>query len=489
MAPTNNPQANNPQTNQTNTPQDELLDLMVRLCHAIAFETGSKTFPPGIYLKDKEDTIAQLFSLTNAAKVTDKISSLAESFGLMLVKLEARELSQEKLIEELTLKNQELRLAQERLGEQNRSLVVSLRQRYSPARFVGQCREMRQIMTTALNLARHPINTLILGASGTGKEVMAKIIHFNSPRADKPFLPVNCTAIPDSLFESEMFGIEKGIATGVVQRKGLFEQAHTGTLFLDEIGEMSLANQAKLLRVLEERKVVRVGGKASIDVDFRLISATNVDLERAVQRGNFRQDLFYRLNVVSLTLPLLKDRGEDILVLAEKLLHKNAADLGRPPLSLSPGARQCLISYDWPGNVRELNNEMERAAALTLSNRVEAGDLSPKLNNPETRVFPRSDSDPDLDSDQSSNMDSNKNSNLSFGQEPDSVTGKERGRQKSKVTSSVEDREEFSLSAMEQATVFKALASTSGNKTKAASLLGISREGLRKKLLKFKKNK
>jgi transcriptional regulator with PAS, ATPase and Fis domain len=315
----------------TNDPQDELLDVMAGLCHAIAFETGSKTTSPGTYLKNKEETIAQLFAMTGEAKDTGKISSLAESFGLMLVKLEARELSQENLIEELTQKNQELKIAKERLGEQNKSLVVSLRQRYSPARFVGQCPEMRRIMATALNLSRHPINTLILGASGTGKEVMAKIIHFNSPRADKPFLPVNCTAIPDSLFESEMFGIEKGVATGVVQRKGVFEQAHTGTLFLDEIGEMSLANQAKLLRVLEERKVVRVGGRAPIDVDFRLISATNVDLERAVQQGDFRQDLFYRLNVVSLTLPPLKDRGEDILVLAEKLLSKNAADLGRPP--------------------------------------------------------------------------------------------------------------------------------------------------------------
>ncbi|MDY0220928.1 MAG: sigma-54 dependent transcriptional regulator [Desulfobacterium sp.] len=460
----------------TNDPQDELLDVMAGLCHAIAFETGSKTTSPGTYLKNKEETIAQLFAMTGEAKDTGKISSLAESFGLMLVKLEARELSQENLIEELTQKNQELKIAKERLGEQNKSLVVSLRQRYSPARFVGQCPEMRRIMATALNLSRHPINTLILGASGTGKEVMAKIIHFNSPRADKPFLPVNCTAIPDSLFESEMFGIEKGVATGVVQRKGVFEQAHTGTLFLDEIGEMSLANQAKLLRVLEERKVVRVGGRAPIDVDFRLISATNVDLERAVQQGDFRQDLFYRLNVVSLTLPPLKDRGEDILVLAEKLLSKNAADLGRPPLNLAPGARKCIMGYDWPGNVRELNNEMERAAALTLSNRVEAGDLSSKLNDPETRIKPGCDSETGHNLDHSSNSGSN------------SARGKEQGCQDTKELPPEEERAEFNLSIMEQETVFKALASTLGNKTRAASLLGITREGLRKKLLKLKKN-
>jgi transcriptional regulator with PAS, ATPase and Fis domain len=461
-------------------PQAELLNVMVRLCHAIAFETGARTDAPGVYLKNKEETIARLFALTDQTKGVDKISSLAESFGLMLVKLEARELKQEELIDELTKKNQELALAKQRLGEQNRSLVESLRKRYCPVRFVGQCREMQQIMAMALNLARHPINTLILGASGTGKEVMAKIIHFNSPRADKPFLPVNCTAIPESLFESELFGIEKGVATGVVKRKGVFEQAHTGTLFLDEIGEMSLANQAKLLRVLEERKVVRVGGRTPLDVDFRLISATNVDLERAVQNGQFRQDLFYRLNVVSLTLPLLKDRGEDILVLAEKLLNKNAADLGRSPLGLSSGARRCLMAYDWPGNVRELNNEMERAAALTLSSRVEVGDLSPKLNPPETRINPGSDYEPDLDPHQNSNLDSDLDS--------DSGTGEERGRQKTNGIPTGRDKAAFNLSVMEQEMVFKALDSTSGNKTKAAALLGITREGLRKKLLKFKKN-
>ena len=463
-----------------NDSQADLLNVMVRLCHAIAFETGVKTDAPGAYLKKKEEIIAQLFTLTDQASSADKISSLAESFGLMLVKLEARELKQEELIDELIKKNQELEFAKQRLGEQNRSLVVSLRKKYSPAQFVGQCQQMQQIMAMALNLARHPINTLILGASGTGKEMMAKIIHFNSPRADKPFLPVNCTAIPDALFESEMFGIEKGVATGVVKRKGVFEQAHTGTLFLDEIGEMSLANQAKLLRVLEERKVVRVGGRAPIDVDFRLISATNVDLERAVHRREFRQDLFYRLNVVSLTLPPLKDRGEDILILSEKLLSKNTTNLGRPPLSLSAGARKCLMGYDWPGNVRELNNEMERAAALTLSNRVEAGDLSPKLNYPEIRIKPGADSETDQSLCQ--NLDQSSNSDL------DSATGKEQGWQDIQDSPSEEGKAEFNLSVMEQETVFKALASTSGNKTKAAALLGITREGLRKKLLKFKKN-
>jgi len=437
---------------QKNDPQAQLLDLMVRLCHAIAFETGSKTSPPGVYIKNKEEAITHLFALTNQAKGVDKISSLAESFGLMLVKLEARELKQEGLIEELTKKNQELELAKQLLGEQNRSLAVSLRQKYSPAQFVGQCPQMQEVMAMALNLARHPINTLILGASGTGKEVMAKIIHFNSPRADKPFLPVNCTAIPETLFESELFGIEKGVATGVIQRKGLFEQAHTGTLFLDEIGDMSLANQAKLLRVLEERKVVRVGGRTPMEINFRLISATNKKKKKAVKEGRFRQDLYYRLNVAALTLPLLKERGDDILILAEKLLAKNSASLGRSPLCLSTAARGCLFAYDWPGNVRELNNEMERAAALTLSDRVEVTDLSPKLN--ALASYPESGQGQPIAA-----------NNL--------LAEKETG---------------FNLAALEREVVFQALESVAGNKTKSAALLGISREGLRKKLLKFKKN-
>lgn len=429
----------------------ELLDLMDRLCHSIAFETtataddtdmGATDSKRGLPLENKEEIIENLFALTDRARTSKNVSGLAESFGLMLVKLEARELKQEKLIEALKKNNRALEIAKGKLGEQNRSLVLSLRKKYSPAQFVGQCRQMQKAKQLALNIARHPINTIILGASGTGKEVFAKIIHFNSPRADKPFLAINCTAIPESLFESEMFGIEKGVATGVTQRKGFFEQAHTGTIFLDEIGDMTLVNQAKLLRVLEEREVLRVGGTTPIKIDVKIISATNANLEQAVEQGRFRQDLYYRLNVVEFTLPLLKDRGEDIIILAEKLLAKNCSALGRSPLSLSDAARKCLLAYDWPGNVRELNNEMERAAALTLSDRIDVDELSAKLNS----LSPA----PDHGEDQAH-----------AGEGPG-----------------------FNLAKIEQQVVFKALESTNGNKTKAADLLGITREGLRKKLLR-----
>ncbi len=447
---------------------EQLLEMIARLCHFIAFETTGNTAPSPDYKGksdsnknlpetpvNKEQIIQQLFALTDQGSPSKKISSLAESFGLMLVKLETRELKQKELIAALEKNNKALKIATRKLGEQNKSLVVSLREKYSPAMFVGQCRQMQTVTQTALNIARHPINTLILGASGTGKEVFAKIIHYNSLRAENPFLAINCTAIPDALFESEMFGIEKGVATGVLQRRGLFEQAHTGTVFLDEIGDMSLVNQAKLLRVLEEREVVRVGATKPIKIDVKIISATNADIKQAVKQGKFREDLYYRLDVVELTLPLLKDRGEDILILAEKLLMKNSSDLGRSPLTLSNDARQCLLAHDWPGNVRELNNEMERAAALTLSDRVEPRDLSAKLS--------------------------------SLYATPDSGANPENpGADPSDIDFSMGELPSFNLEEIQHQVILKALKSTGENKTKAAALLGITREGLRKKILRFK---
>lgn len=451
-----------------NSSETALLDLMIKLCHCIAFETTAATAPysdgSGILTaspekdgkepldpESKEQIANKLYALTDSGKAPKKIASLAESFGLMLVKLDVREMKQERLINELKERNKALEIAKRKLGEQNRSLVGSLREKYSPAQFVGQCPEMQKVTQMALSIAHRPINTLILGASGTGKEVFAKIIHFNSPRADKTFLAVNCTAIPESLFESEMFGIEKGVATGVSRRAGFFEQAHTGTLFLDEIGDMSLSNQAKLLRVLEEREVMRVGGSTPVKVDVNIISATNMDLKEAVAAGKFREDLYYRLNVVELVLPLLKDRGEDIVILAEKLLAKNCQNLGRSPISLSEGARKCLLAYDWPGNVRELNNEMERAAALTLSEIVEVEDLSAKLT-------------------------------------PLSLPDTEDGAADSSGGAAEPvryDELNYNLEAIEKQVVYKALEQSGGNKTKAAELLGITREGLRKKLMRF----
>jgi len=441
--------------NTENTIDSEagLLDLMSHLCHAIAFETTSESDQSDnlvnkVGTADKKEIISKLYAMTEKGMVPERISSLSESFGLMMLKLDVRKMQQKQLIDELQKKNTALDIAKKKLNEQNKSLVVSLREKYSPSQYVGQCRQMQAAKKMALSIAMRPINTLILGSSGTGKEVFAKIIHFNSSRADKVFIAVNCTAIPDSLFESEMFGIEKGVATGVNKRIGYFEQAHSGTIFLDEIGDMSLVNQAKLLRVLEEREVMRVGGGRGIKVDVKIISATNSNLKDAVKKGTFREDLYYRLNVAELILPPLKDRGEDIIILAEKLLSKNCLDFGRPPLSLSEKARQQLLAYNWPGNVRELNNEMERAAALTLSDKVGRQDLSEKFTM--------------LD--------------------PDTTDNKQT---LSPHHFALNDGHNLNLAEIEKQVVFNALEKTRGNKTKAAQLLGISREGLRKKMIRL----
>ena len=298
---------------------------------------------------------------------------------MMIVKVEAREFHRAELLEKVEQLSQELEKSRLRLHEENRQVVETLQKEYNVRRIIGRCPAMRQVVAQALAIARRPINTLILGPSGTGKEIFAKTIHYHSPRRDAPFVAVNCTAIPDSLFESEMFGIEKGVATGVSARRGLVEEASGGTLFLDELADMSLPNQAKLLRVLEEREVLRVGSARPVPVDIKVIAATNVDLRQAVARGRFREDLYYRLNVAELTLPPLRERGDDILLLARHLLAQHAHNMERAALTLAPATQQCLLAYDWPGNVRELKHAMERACAASGSGRILARHLPTEI--------------------------------------------------------------------------------------------------------------
>jgi Nif-specific regulatory protein len=206
---------------------------------------------------------------------------------------------------------------------------------------------------------------LVRGESGTGKELIANAIHYNSPRANAPFIKLNCAALPDNLLESELFGHEKGAFTGAVsQRKGRFEQAHGGTMFLDEIGEISPAFQAKLLRVLQEGEFERVGGTKTQKVDVRVVAATNRNLEEEVQKGNFREDLYYRLNVMPINMPPLRERVADIPDLAQFLINKIGTNQGRE-LSIDDSGLKILMRYDWPGNVRELENRLERAAVMS----------------------------------------------------------------------------------------------------------------------------
>jgi DNA-binding NtrC family response regulator len=342
---------------------DSVLELLTRLCEDLAWGRPAN-----------ED---ELYSLTEAA-AAGRYTRLAEAFGLMLVRLRARELERGKIMETLEAQLAELEEARAELARRNTFLQKTVSEAWNRP-LLGKSEAIVSVIRTALEMAKRPINTMILGPTGSGKEVLAKMIFFNSPRSAGEFVAVNCSAIPDTLFESEMFGIEKGVATGVRERKGLIEDASGGTLFLDEVGDMALENQAKLLRALEEREVMRVGGHRPVPVDLHVISATNQNIWERVKDKRFREDLFYRLNVLELRLPPLSERRGDILLLAQHFLKKHAARLGRGGMELSAEAERLLEAYSWPGNVRELNNEMERAASLSPDSVVLPSGLSDRV--------------------------------------------------------------------------------------------------------------
>ena len=268
-------------------------------------------------------------------------------------------------------------LAQRRLLKENVSLKAEVRQR---TRIVGQHPEMLRILDTVKKVAATNVRVLIMGENGTGKEMIARALHENSPRSDEPFVEVNCAAIPEELIESELFGHERGAFTGAVARRiGRFEMADGGTLFLDEVGDMSLSAQAKVLRVLQESVFERVGGTETMKVDVRVIAATNKDLLKASREGRFREDLFYRLNVVPITVPPLRERASDIPLLAEHFLHLIGRELGQAPKKLSRPAMDALKEYAWPGNVRELKNLVERLVILAPGSTIDLTDLPPLL--------------------------------------------------------------------------------------------------------------
>jgi two-component system, NtrC family, response regulator AtoC len=255
-------------------------------------------------------------------------------------------------------------------------LRSELARRHDFEELVGRHPEMQRLYQLIATVARTPVTVLIVGESGTGKELVARAIHRQGPTRDGPFVPVNVAAIPDTVLESELFGHEKGAFTGAFERKlGKFELAHGGTLFLDEITTLRVDLQAKILRALQEREIERVGGMRRIRIDVRVIAATNADPKRAIQTGRLREDLYYRLNVVQITVPPLRARREDIPILAEHFLARYARDFAKPITGLASAALRVLQEYPWPGNVRELQNAIERAVALAERPLIELRDL------------------------------------------------------------------------------------------------------------------
>ncbi|HEY0788912.1 MAG TPA: sigma-54 dependent transcriptional regulator, partial [Thermoanaerobaculia bacterium] len=267
------------------------------------------------------------------------------------------------------------------LETENIHLRSVLEERFTFANIIGKSPRMQEIFAIVTRIARTNSTVLITGESGTGKEMIARAIHYNSGRRGK-FVSINCGALPENLLESELFGHEKGAFTGAIREKrGLFQEANNGTIFLDEIGETSPAVQIKLLKVLQDRVVRKVGGNDEIPVDARVIAATNQDLQERIQKGTFREDLFYRINVIPISLPSLRQRREDIPLLAEHFITKCSTEMGMPPKHISVDAMKALERYAWPGNVRELENVIERSVAL------EASDLLTTRSLPDAVVY------------------------------------------------------------------------------------------------------
>jgi len=327
------------------------------------------------------------------------------------------------------------------LRVENKSLKQEIRrrERSTDGRPVGMSRAWLEVLRLAETVAPTDSTVLVTGESGTGKEVVARYIHELSARADGAFMSINCGALPESLLESELFGHVKGSFTGAVKDKsGLFTAAAGGTFFLDEIGETTPATQVKLLRVLQHREVIPVGATEAQPIDVRLVAATNRDLEEEIKRGSFRSDLFYRLNVIALHLPPLRDRRDDIPLLAESFLAQSAEQRGEEPKRLTPGAAEALQAYDWPGNVRELENALERAAILASGGTIDADVLPERIT--ERRVEP-----------------------LVAERTPANPT----------------------LETIERAYIMWVLQAEGGNKTRAADVLGIDPSTLYRKLSKF----
>ena len=355
----------------------------------------------------------------------------------------------------LAVQHQRLAEHQQRLGaaeakaqkleRQVASLRTALDDRFGFDAIIGRAPNFIAALDDARKVAPTGTTVLLTGESGTGKEVLARAIHHASPRAEGPFVALNCAALPETLIESELFGHERGAFTGADKlKRGRFELAAAGTLFLDEIGELAPAAQAKLLRVLQERRYERVGGTTTLEADIRLIAATNRDLERGVADARFREDLYYRLAVFRIHLPALRERGDDVLLLADHFVRQLGGNMGKPEPGLSREARDLLVAHSWPGNIRELENAIERALILAQGELISAGQLG---------IAPR----------------------LSRGAAPPTTTSPEGERRTAAPA----------LADMEKQMIVEALRRANGNKSRAAAALGLSRTQLLRRVRRF----
>ena len=330
----------------------------------------------------------------------------------------------------------------ERLRRENRLLQQNMREQYSFSQMIGRSPAMQEIFATISKVAEYKTTVLITGESGTGKELIARAIHYNSPRADKPLVTVNCGAIPETLLESELFGHKKGAFTDAIRdKKGLFQEAHGGSIFLDEIGELPRVLQVKLLRVLQEEELKRVGDSQSIKIDIRVMAATIKDLAEEVRTNRFRDDLYYRINVLQIAVPSLRERPEDIPLLIRHFVEKTGKRLGSEVDGVSSAAMRVLQGYGWPGNVRELENVIERAMVMVSGTTIEPEDLPPQLRSTAQASM--------------------------FTPEENNLSIKEASRR------------------LEKAFIQRALERTSGNKTQAAKLLELSHPALLYKIKSY----
>ncbi len=338
------------------------------------------------------------------------------------------------------MENRTIRQQNQLLQSQNAALQKQINEKYGFSNIIGNSKPMHEIFDQIRLISPTKANVLIYGETGTGKELIAHAIHSNGPRKDKPFIPINCAAISSSLLESELFGHERGAFTGAIkQRQGAFELANEGTLLLDEVGEMSPETQAKFLRVIEEQQFMRLGGTSAIKVDVRVISSTNRDLAREVKQGKFREDLYYRLKVITINLPPLRDKREDIPLLVNAFIYQSSKENGKKVSGIGQDALDRLVDYNWPGNVRELKNCVEGMVVMSQSEILGVSDV------------------------------------------PQNVRGNGTGRENNRDV----EQPILSIRELEQKAIENVLQKTNGNRQKASEILGISLRTLQRKIKEY----